>query len=348
MSSIKNICRNAISPLLFYSGYYDFLLNRTKNRAVILTYHKVSNFTGEEGFHCKFDIGVSKNNFLKQMEFISRKMNPLPINDIVDCLDKNMRIPDKSVALTFDDGYQDNYINAYPVLKRYNIPATIFLTTGYIETQKIFWWEKIIGSVKKTNVPCIDLKVFKQFKNKGPVFFDTLRLKSNREKDIAIDAIMKFFKSFDHEMINQLLEILQDKLKVGDKDIRCPEMLTWAQVKEMSNNGIEFGAHTVTHPDLSSLMVDKVENELKLSRKVIEEKTNKPVYGFAYPYGLKSNFNDKAREIIKSMGFRYACTAETGITTHDSDTYGLKRISMPNHSLPSSFWKIFRVVRKAV
>ena len=100
------------------------------------------------------------------MKYIKRSMNPISINDIVKWIAKGKPISSKAVVVTFDDNYEDNYTFAYPILKRLEIPATIFLSTGYIETCRVYWWEKVIDIIWKSNESIIKLENFQEFPTK--------------------------------------------------------------------------------------------------------------------------------------------------------------------------------------
>lgn len=213
------------------------------DKAVILMYHRVTNNEPE--------IGVTKGNFYKQMKYIRKKMNPVPIINIVQWIREGNSIPQKAVAITFDDGYEDNYTNAYPILKSLSIPATIFLTTGHIETSKIFWWDKVYEIVMKTNCSSIRMSdLFSALKIKNDKH-QNIELDTDKKKKKAINMLTTLFKNFKNGKISEATTVLQKILNVPDDKIEVHPMLTWKQINEMSKIGIDFGAHTVNHPDLN-------------------------------------------------------------------------------------------------
>jgi len=124
---LKSLARKTIVPFLFKIGYYHRLLDNHKNIAIILLYHNIDS--------------SSKHNFEKQMQFIKEHMQTISLNELIDCLVKKKLFPPKSIVITLDDGYENFYHYAYPILKKYQFPATIFLVTGYIDTAKNFWWD---------------------------------------------------------------------------------------------------------------------------------------------------------------------------------------------------------------
>jgi len=125
---VKLIAKKIIVPFLFKINYYQrFLETYGKTKAIILLYHNIDS--------------SSKHNFEKQMQFIKEHMQPISLNELIDCLVKKKPSPPKSIIITLDDGYENFYHYAYPILKKYQIPATIFLVTGYVNTKKTFWWD---------------------------------------------------------------------------------------------------------------------------------------------------------------------------------------------------------------
>jgi peptidoglycan/xylan/chitin deacetylase (PgdA/CDA1 family) len=296
-------------------------------------YHRITDIVDEQG--------VNRDVFEQQMDYIRTNMNPVSLSEIAECLSLGKPIPPKAVAITFDDGYEDNYTNAYPVLKKYEIPATIFLTAGYIGTSKVFWWDKLNELINKTRKNNIELSVFfESFKDVNRInSARSITLNTEAERKNAKKLIADMFKTYKNEEINKATNILQSQLNVLDETIKTPQLLNWAQVKEMNVNGVEFGAHTMSHPILSQLSVEESENEVILSKRTIENEIGIDVKGFAIPYGLAAHFNNGTLKTIEQTGFRYCCSAESGFVTCASNAYSLKRISMSN-SFSSSVYKI--------
>lgn len=343
ITCMKEKGKRIIAPILFYSGYYGLQLSRLRDKAPILMYHRVSNVNQGDGLHMGFEIGVTKDNFNAQMKYIKEKMNPVPLSDIVKYISIGNTIPERTVAVTFDDGYEDNYINAYPILKKYSIPATVFIACGFIESAEIFWWDKIGEIIKKTSSNIIDTAILDSFSNDPMGYRQKISLDNINNREKAWSTLTTLLKQLDNKRIREVISILQAHLRVREEDIDsvAHRLLTWSQIDEMSNNGIEFGAHTVSHSNLAKISdVIEVKKEIEVSKKYLEEKINKPVHGFAYPYGLRKDYNEAIKKMAIDAGFLYVCTAETGILHTKSDVYELYRISMPNFPLPLSLQMI--------
>jgi peptidoglycan/xylan/chitin deacetylase (PgdA/CDA1 family) len=177
-----------------------------------------------------------------------RGYRTLSLLEAVDLLRQKKLIPDRSVVITFDDGYKTVYAEAFPVLQHYGMKATVFLTMG------------------------------------------------EREKVESIGRLPSFNGRYN--------------------------MLTWHEIREMQSSGIDFGAHTLTHPDLTRLSFDRVEAEICDSKAILENMLGTPVECFAYPYG---RYDNRSREIVRQH-FTCACSDKLGLITPDSDPYALERV----------------------
>jgi len=273
-------------------------------------------------------------------------MNPISLDELTYCLTTGKPISRKSVIITFDDDYEDLYTNAYPMLRVFNIPATVFLATGHIGTWEVFWWQRVGDIIRATNARSLDLLVFEKLMGNNSVSSRHIALNNESCKAEAWLVITGLFKGFPNEVIASAVELLAEELNVDQRDVQPMRALNWAQVREMSENGIDIGAHTVTHPDLTQLKLEEAEREIWQSKKMIEGTLGKTVKHFAYPYGLTGFYNKQIEAIVKKNGFQSICTSEYGAVTPESDVFSLKRVSMPNAFLPESVWKISRSIRR--
>jgi peptidoglycan/xylan/chitin deacetylase (PgdA/CDA1 family) len=206
----------------------------------ILTFHSVDDYHGVNS--------VRPEVFRKWMAKLHENgYRTLSLPEIVACLGSGARFPDRSLAVTFDDGFQSVYKEAFPVLQNYGMSATVFPTVG--------------------------------------------------EKAAAKPA---------------------DRLPPWENRL----MLSWAEIHEMHREGISFGAHTLTHPDLTRLSAERIETEVGVSKDVLEQALGSPVSCFAYPYG---RYDRRSREIVQKF-FACACSDELGLVTGGSDPFGFERV----------------------
>lgn len=300
---------------------------RTKfSKAVtILAYHRVLDIAEEDSF--PFDIelvSASVSAFTSQMQYVKQHFTPMSFASLLQCLDCGEPPPPGAVIITFDDGFADNYYNAFPVLKKFNIPATIFLSTGYIDSQEIFWYEKLSYAVM-TASPCT-----LAIPQTEIIHIDG----SAMSRRCAIKALMRRLQRVpDHERL-AMLEDLFTQLSISHRNISDSRSgpMTWQQILEMSTNRIEFGSHGVSHPVFSMLDTTKLQFELTHSKQQIEAKLDKPVQVMAYPVGGEDAFNNKVRAAVKSAGYRLGVSYISGIEHPKHwDAYALRRLHVERY-----------------
>jgi peptidoglycan/xylan/chitin deacetylase (PgdA/CDA1 family) len=295
------------------------------NSLTILAYHRILDIADEELF--PFDIelvSASVASFTEQMRYIKEHYTPLSFADILQCLDRAEAPPRGAVIVTFDDGFADNYRNAFPILKKFDIPATIFLSTGYIDSGEIFWYEKLSYAVL-TAAPCnLVIPQLDRIRIEGAAW-----LRRN-----ALKILMRHLQRIPDQARMQLLGSLFRQLSVDPgriDDVRSGPM-TWEQILEMSVNRIEFGSHGVSHPVLSMLDSMKLQHELTHSRGHIESMLGKPVQVLAYPVGGEEAFNETVRAAVKSAGYRLGVSYIAGIETPAKwDAYALRRLHVERY-----------------
>lgn len=297
---------------------YFSLKRRLSNNFQILIYHSVNN--NNDPF---FDYSLSVDIFEKQMRYLSQNFCVLKIEDIVEIIKNEKVIPNNLIAVTFDDGYEDNYLYAYPILRKYSIPATIFCTTGFIGTKETLWFNKIRMAFKNTNESCLKLK--------NGVFYPLTTLE---EKLHALNSVMKIVTYLKDKEKTLYINWLINTLKVEDVRNLSMNMLTWEQIKIMSNNSISFGAHTITHSTLTTLSHEQIMEEVIGSKKIIDKFLGTTVKCFTYPNGKKEDFNEDIKKILQEAGYSCALTTIEGVNCIGHNMFELKRIQPWEKSLP--------------
>jgi peptidoglycan/xylan/chitin deacetylase (PgdA/CDA1 family) len=222
------------------------------------------------------------------------------------------------VAVTFDDGYRDNFLHACPVLRELGIPATIFLATGFIESGNLPWWDKVCLAFKLSTQSFLSLSEMG-----GPV--SSLEGQSKRLEVLA--QTLSWLRSLDEVGRSRALRELFRTLR-APSPLNWPHpMLTWDQIRTMYKHNVAFGAHTVTHPALAGLSSQRLEEEIVGSKRIIEHRLQVPVRHFAYPFGKEFDFGPEATRVVQEAGFETAVTTVWGLNWPDQDRFQLKRFS---------------------
>lgn len=283
----------------------------TKSQIVILIYHRVSPM--RDVWSLK---PLSPQRFERQIRYFCRNYDILPLDRLVKYIEQGKPLPEKAVVFTFDDGYKDNYLHAYPILKKYHVPATIFLTTGHIGTGNLFWWDKVSYIIQHTNMVQLNLDEF------GSYSFQS-ELDRFQASSIIKERLKKLSEEKKNFLVDKLLSISGVEIP---QDLGKGLILSWDEIREMSNDGISFGAHTVNHPILTNLPLEQARREIVQAKKDIEKMIGHQVTAFAYPNG---DFNVDIAELVRKSGFAYAVAASPCrlISLKDS-IYALSRIGV--------------------
>jgi len=314
MFFLKSLIKNIISIFIFYSGIFHlfkFLIKKTKhNSIIILKYH------------------ITPLHFEKEIKYLSKNHTILRLEDLMEAIIKKRNLPYRSVVITFDDGYRNFYTNAYPILKKYQIPAALFLPAGLINTEKMLWWDEvnylILNHCSETIHYSPDLCPLSLQQKLGKIKLDCL---NNRRK--AAEILIEELKGIPNKKKELILKDLKVKNRLDkQKNILNKNylLMTWDQVREVSKNGISIGSHSLTHPILINLEPDEIIKEIKDSKNIIEKEIGKTVNLFCYPNGKRGFFNSFTKEILKKSGFLCACSSIEGTNNLDTDLFELRRI----------------------
>lgn len=291
-----------------------FSFNTDKSMFIMLMYHKIGEQKND------FIPALNTSYFEKQINFLRRQYKITSLEDILTNNDKK-----EKAIITFDDGYKCIYKYAYPILKKYNIPATVFLTVESIENNIPIWSDLLSFYVDVTQIKKFDFNVMDK-----KILFD---LTTKGKKLISLKQIKEIFKRIPNDERLNLIKDLKLILGINKNYNANLDMLSWPEIKEMSENNITFGGHTMTHPILTKIPLEKVRFEINESKKIIEKNLEKPVLTFAYPNGEIEDFNEDIKNSLKSAGYRLACTTIFGKNDKNSDPYELKRVYTSGESL---------------
>jgi peptidoglycan/xylan/chitin deacetylase (PgdA/CDA1 family) len=224
----------------------------------------------------------------------------------------------KFIIFTFDDGYSDNYTNAYPIFKKYNIPFTIYLTTGFPDRKVILWWYIIEDLILRNEIiELMDGSIFicSGHNEKTESFFN-LRNKIIQLTGRNIEDRLKYlFSNYNIDYYKKVGELA----------------LTWEQIIEMRNSNLcTIAAHSITHPSLKLLDDKDLIDEIVESKNTIELKIRKEVAHFAYPFGTSNEVGLRECDIIRKLKFKTAVMANGGKILHNKkyEFYSLPRLNL--------------------
>jgi len=282
----------------------------------ILMYHRVTNPEDSGNEFIQPGMKVDRNIFDEQMSFLKNSYSIISLNSLINTL-RNDQIPHKkTIVITFDDGWRDNYLYAYPVLCKYGIPATIFLTTDFIGTDNIFWFAKMgflyeEFRLHKDKFSSFIGKIKESF---GDLLYPDLEKWNAAEALPDRDRFIEFLKQLDTNIIQRIVdEFLRERAASIDSHSGKCLMLNWDEVLQMSLNNIEFGSHGSTHRIMTRLDLSEARKELAESKKTIEKRINCRISAFAYPNG---DYSSNIEKLTEEAGY------DCGLATHGHDDEG--------------------------
>jgi peptidoglycan/xylan/chitin deacetylase (PgdA/CDA1 family) len=251
--------------------------------------------------------------FDTQMRILREFFQPLPLLEAVQRLDAGT-LPDGAVCVTFDDGYADNELHAMPVLKKYGIPATVFVSTGFLNGGRM-WNDSVIEVLRGCRGEVLDLR---------ELALDCYSVETIEQRVAAAESILQQIKHLDPQDRLALVNEIQKHSAELPDDL----MMTDAQVQSLARNGIAIGAHTVNHPILSSIDNDQAYREIRQSKQSLEALLQTSVDAFAYPNGRPElDYNTRHRDMVSELGFKTAVSTHWGVGARQSDPYQLPRFT---------------------
>ncbi len=321
------------------SVWRDRLRNRLSPGSIILLYHRIANLPSDPQLLC-----VSPENFAEQLDVVRRISNAVSLQAMQSGL-RNRQVPKRGVVITFDDGTADNLYAAKPVLNRHDIPATFFVSTGYMKTGREYWWDEL----ERLLIQSKDLPEGLKITISGKVF------EWNLDADIPADGRPQT----DHKettsriptardlLYRRLIELLI-RLDANERVDALDELRAWAkdaifardthrplncdEVRKLAGGGLEVGAHTVSHSMLSALPAELQRSEIQNSKTDLETLLGHRVDSFAYPFGTLSDYTKDTVKIVRACGFQYACSNFSGVVLPGSDPFQLPRMIVRNWS----------------
>ncbi len=270
------------------------------------------------------------SQFEAHMRAIGRRFRVISVESAADEIRYDGCLREDSIAVTFDDGYASVYEIAFPLLKEYGYPATVYLTTDWINGLMIPWWERVRRVLTPARLSGVSKDDLSEMTGCS-LSQDISDYAGDRiDANALTEKIEMFLRTIDDGQRENLLSKMKQLLAGSDASIpELPASLNWSQIKEMTRSGILFGAHTRSHINFGSFDVDSIRSEIVDSKVEIEKQLGKEVMGFAYPYGQDLKAYAGAESILSSERFTYACTAISGTNDVFSNLYRLRRITLP-------------------
>jgi len=295
-------------------------IRRLQRRPVarILAYHNVTAQSDPV-------FGLSTATFAAQMRFLKRHYRVVSLDSVAEMLAGTRPWVERAVAITFDDGYEDNYHTAWPILRKLELPATIFLTTDYVGASGGIWLNRLHLALRETPLD----------RFAAPKLLDTglaeLPLRTAAERASAahrlVDALYRLPPDERKALTERLVEGLEVDLAALSPTPSALRLLSWDQVCEMADGGlVTFGPHGCSHSIVSRLSDNVLREELTASKTTIEREIGRAVRHFAYPNGTEGDWDERAVRLLAEFGYATAVTMRRGLVAAGANPFELPRV----------------------
>lgn len=280
-----------------------------RNKALVLTYHRFGEF--------RDGVKISARAFARQLDYLTSRYTVVPLSVLADLMSNGRELPPSTAVVTIDDGYLDAYEIAFPILRRYRVPATIFLVTGFVDRNCWLWADKLRFLALKTRATRLEANIDGE-QLRFTLSGRTSRLKAATELNSRLKAIPDELKE---DAINRVASSLRVEMPELPPHEYCS--VSWDQAREMESAGIEIGSHTVTHPILTNVSENVLRAEVRESKARLERELGHTTTLFCYPNG---DYDAGVRRVVEEAGYRCAVTVEPGLNDSRSDMLSLKRV----------------------
>jgi peptidoglycan/xylan/chitin deacetylase (PgdA/CDA1 family) len=301
--------KQAVLNMMLFAGAFDLFRLANRAKALILTYHRFSESDESEA--------TSARAFAGQLAYLVAHYRLVPLSFIAERLASGLDLPARVAAITIDDGYCDAYQIAFPLLRRYRAPATIFVVADFVARRTWLWPDKLRYVTWHTREPELEATT-----GDGTL---RLALGDRASRLEAAGRVNAMLKTLPNEAKDAALDCLAARLGVRLPDLPPEQFssVTWDELREMNAAGLEVGSHTLTHPILTQVSEEQLQREVRESRLQLEARLGQKVDLFCYPNG---DYNARVQREVARAGYRCAVTTEYGLNERGSYPLTLRRI----------------------
>lgn len=307
------------------------IITSVQHKGIILMYHRIAEMDVDPWYLC-----VSPENFAAQLDVLRKHARPMSLQKLAAAV-REGNVPPRAVAVTFDDGYANNLYSAKPLLEQYDIPATVFATTGYLGSDKEYWWDELDQALLRPGpLPSqLSLSV-----DDGGRDWDLGAASSYTENEYRNDgargpksprlsfyySVWEWLRPLPDASRRKMLDAIvswtgrDSHLRPTHRSLLREEVVTLAQ-----GGLVEVGPHTVSHAMLSHHTEDIQRQEIQESKQCIECLLGTSITSFSYPFG---RYNETTVSLVKQAGFTAACTVENSTIQQGSDPFQLPRFGV--------------------
>jgi peptidoglycan/xylan/chitin deacetylase (PgdA/CDA1 family) len=288
----------------------------------ILAYHRVRDVDDAGSFDFDLNlVSASAKQFREQMKLVRQRFDPMSFHDLVAALDEGRTLPAQPLVVTFDDGYEDNYSVAFPILRELGMPATFFVSTGHIDSGAPYAYDWLVHMLCRTTATHVQIP---------EMGVDQVLSNTIADRRELAEKLLFQLKGLDAATQTAIISRLEQAwgMPPSTAHAECRPM-TWSQLREMQAAGMEIGSHGVSHRILSKLEPAEMVAEIRESKQAIERELGVPAEVMSYPVGGPDAYDENVIAAAREAGFKIACDYVTGVNRLPSPPrHALRRLSV--------------------
>jgi len=271
----------------------------------VLMFHRIVPFSEKTRIHNHQSLEITPEHLEETiLYFKNQDYDFYSLDDLHTCLQQQKKPTKKFVVFTFDDGYRDNLTLAYPILKKHQVPFTIYITTNFPDQKAVLWWYMLEDLLLENEIINFEWAAKKYH-------FDCTAIPKKEATFAAIRTLIN--QSFTIDGHEAMLATIFKNHKKSSLDYVKELALSWDEICQLSQDPlVTIGAHTVNHFPLKQLPNEQMVEEINESKIILENKIAQSVEHFAYPFGKKVEASVREFDAVKVLGFKTAVTTRIG------------------------------------
>lgn len=326
-ATLKAMIRIALGIICYWGGLVHLLRRYHKDKLIILSFHRIDTKLDS------FDMCIRPDTFRRYLRYLRRYYHFTSLSYYVRRLKSGKPPMEFSVVLTFDDGYASMYQKVFPLLKRYDIPATVFVVGDWLENGRFAWWDQVENAFRaklaRGSSQSDQASSFPSWRTACRRFAELVNCLPVSEREKKIEAL---------------------KQQVGKIELNdAPELINEDMAREMVQHQVELGNHTYSHAALVAERPEIQRLELERCEAVLSRTCTRDFKAFVYPYGFPCQKTRDLESLLMELGFDCALTNVFGFNGPDSNPYQLKRYAPGDEPLAvfaSELAGVFDILRR--
>jgi peptidoglycan/xylan/chitin deacetylase (PgdA/CDA1 family) len=314
------------------AGLLDWLLRQQRGGVLVLMYHGIRVRAGAGGLTNYAHKNVERDEFAQQMRLLASRCNVIGMSEAAERLASSAPLGPRTVVVTFDDGYRNNYDYAWPICRELGIPFTLYVVTGFVERQAPLWMDRVEFGLRNTARTELEVEIG------GQTYRHPLR--THAERDRADADLRRALKPLTGPPLADKLAELEALLCAGPKGAELDALspCTPDMLREMAGSGlVEIGAHMVSHESVARMRPADAAADLRRAKGTIEAWVGRPCRHFAYPFGRSTDFSSATEALVRGAGYASAVTTVEGVNRPPSNVFALRRVGVYGHYMQPEF-----------